>query len=113
MNRSTVKHHAQLAIRFGNRLWHTVLAIAVALTGAASSFAVAQAFELEEVTIAELQRGMQTGQLTARSIVESYLKRIEEIDQTALAFVQSNDGPTPSPPHCSRGMSSSRGGRLM
>jgi amidase len=81
MNRSTVKHHAQLTIRFGNRLWQLALGIAVALTGAASSFAVAQAFELEEVTIAELQRGMQTGQLTARSIVESYLKRIEEIDQ--------------------------------
>jgi amidase len=81
MNRSIVKHHAQLTIRFGNRPWQIALGIAVALTGAASSFAVAQAFELEEVTIAELQRGMQTGQLTARSIVESYLKRIEEIDQ--------------------------------
>jgi Ketopantoate reductase PanE/ApbA len=81
MNRSTVKHHAQLTIRFGNRLWQIALGIAVALTGAASSFAVAQAFELEEVTIAELQRGMQTGQFTARSIVESYLKRIDEIDQ--------------------------------
>ena len=81
MNRSPVKHHAQRTIRFGNRLRQLALGIAVALTGAASSFAVAQAFELEEVTIAELQRGMQTGQLTARSIVESYLKRIEEIDQ--------------------------------
>ena len=81
MNRSAVKHHAQLTTRFGNRLGQIALGIAVALTGAASSFAVAQAFELEEVTIAELQRGMQTGQLTARSIVESYLKRIEEIDQ--------------------------------
>ena len=81
MNRSAVKHHAQLTTRFGNRLGQIALGIAVALTGAASSFAVAQAFELEEVTIAELQRGMQTGQLTARSIVESYLKRIEEVDQ--------------------------------
>ena len=81
MNRSPVKHHAQLTTRFGNRLRQIALGIAVALTGATSSFAVAQAFELEEVTIAELQRGMQTGQLTARSIVESYLKRIEEIDQ--------------------------------
>jgi amidase len=81
MNRRTVKHHAQLTTRFGNRLWQIALGIAVALTGAASSLAVAQAFELEEVTIAELQRGMQTGQLTARSIVESYLKRIEEVDQ--------------------------------
>ena len=81
MNRSPVKHHAQRTIRFGNRLRQLALGIAVALTGATSSFAVAQAFELEEVTIAELQRGMQTGQLTARSIVESYLKRIEEIDQ--------------------------------
>jgi hypothetical protein len=43
MNRSTVKHHAQLTIRFGNRLWQIALGIAVALTGAASSFAVARA----------------------------------------------------------------------
>ncbi len=39
------------------------------------------AFELEEVTIAELQRGMQSGKWTARSICELYLQRIEAMDK--------------------------------
>lgn len=38
-------------------------------------------FELEETTIAELQQAMTTGKLSARSITEKYLKRIEEVDQ--------------------------------
>jgi amidase len=43
---------------------------------------VVNAFELEEVGIAELQEGLRTGKYTARSIVEAYLKRIGEIDRT-------------------------------
>ncbi|GGF24031.1 amidase [Hymenobacter cavernae] len=39
------------------------------------------AFELNEVTIGELQNKMSSGQLTARAITELYLKRIEAIDQ--------------------------------
>ncbi len=38
-------------------------------------------FELEESAIADLLDGQRTGKYTARSIVERYLKRIEEIDQ--------------------------------
>lgn len=38
-------------------------------------------FELEEVTIAELQAGMKSGKWTARSIAEKYLARIEKIDR--------------------------------
>jgi len=38
-------------------------------------------FELEEVTIAELQRGMETGKFTSRSISEHYLARIEQLDR--------------------------------
>ncbi len=41
----------------------------------------ARAFELEEATIAELQAGMRSGKFTARSLVERYLARIEEIDK--------------------------------
>jgi len=41
----------------------------------------ASAPELEETTVAELQAAMQTGTYTARSIVESYLARIEAIDR--------------------------------
>ncbi len=39
-------------------------------------------FELDEITIAELQDGMKSGKFTARSLVEKYTSRIEEIDKT-------------------------------
>ena len=37
-------------------------------------------FELEELSIVQLQRGMKEGKYTSRGLVERYLKRIEEID---------------------------------
>lgn len=42
-------------------------------------------FELEEITIAELQADMKSGKLTARSITETYLGRIDEIDKRGPA----------------------------
>src|SRR5579862_542040 len=42
----------------------------------------AKPFELEEITLAELQEGMQSGKFTARSLVERYTARIEEIDKS-------------------------------
>jgi amidase len=38
-------------------------------------------FELDEITIADLQEGMKSGKFTARSLVEKYTARIEEIDK--------------------------------
>jgi amidase len=38
-------------------------------------------FELEEVTIADLQAGMAAGRFTARSITQAYLDRIAELDR--------------------------------
>jgi len=38
-------------------------------------------FELNEVTISELQDKMKSGEYTARSIAEKYLKRIKAIDK--------------------------------
>ena len=38
-------------------------------------------FELEELTITDLQTGMQSGRFTARSLVKKYLDRIDEIDK--------------------------------
>jgi amidase len=38
-------------------------------------------FDLDEVTIADLQQRMESGRETARSIVEKYLKRIDAIDR--------------------------------
>ncbi len=43
-------------------------------------------FELEELTVAELQRGMQSGKFTARSITQAYLSRIAEIDKQGPAL---------------------------
>lgn len=40
-------------------------------------------FELEEITIAELQDGMKSGRFTARSLVEKYRARIDEVDKPA------------------------------
>ena len=37
-------------------------------------------FELDEVTIADLQAGMSSGKFSSRSITEKYLARIDEID---------------------------------
>lgn len=49
-------------------------------SGPAMSSQTPSAFELEEVTVVELQEGMRSGKYTARSITEMYLARIEEID---------------------------------
>ncbi|ALD20479.1 amidase [Hymenobacter sp. DG25A] len=42
----------------------------------------ADSFELQEVTINDLQEKMGSGQLTSRGITELYLKRIEDIDRS-------------------------------
>ena len=42
-------------------------------------------FELEELTVSELQAGMKSGKWTARSLVEKYLSRIGEIDKRGPA----------------------------
>jgi len=41
----------------------------------------AKDFELEELTISELQAGMQSGKYTARQLVKKYLDRIDDIDK--------------------------------
>jgi len=45
-----------------------------------------EAFELDEVSISELQDGMRAGKYTARSITEKYLARIEAIDKQGPAI---------------------------
>lgn len=39
------------------------------------------AFELDEMTIAELQQGMQSGRFSSRGLTEAYLGRIERVDK--------------------------------
>src|SRR5580658_7296272 len=43
-------------------------------------------FELDELTITDLQDGMKSGKFTARSLVEKYSARIEEIDKKGPAI---------------------------
>jgi amidase len=50
-------------------------------------------FELAEKTVAELQAGMRSGQYTARSLAERYLRRIAEVDAsgpTLRAVIETN-----------------------
>jgi amidase len=42
-------------------------------------------FELDEITVPELQDGMKSGRFTARSLLEKYLERIDEIDKRGPA----------------------------
>lgn len=42
-------------------------------------------FELDEITVSELQEGMKSGRLTSRSLVEKYTARIHEIDKQGPA----------------------------
>ena len=44
------------------------------------------AFELDEVTIAELQSSMSSGKYTAHSLTRKYLERIEDIDKHGPAI---------------------------
>jgi amidase len=51
------------------------------------------AFELEEVTIAELQKGVASGKWSARAIAEAYLHRIEQMDRqgpTLRSVIETN-----------------------
>jgi amidase len=62
-----------------------VLARSVERFGLARSLSPAKSFELEEATIAQLQEGMKTGELTAREVAEKYLARIKEMDKKGPA----------------------------
>ncbi len=55
---------------------------AIAMHNNAGANAAAPAFELEEVTAAELQKAMASGQHTAEQIAQLYLGRIEHIDRS-------------------------------
>jgi amidase len=46
----------------------------------------AKPFELDEITITELQDGMKSGRFTSKALVKKYLLRIEEIDQRGPAI---------------------------
>jgi amidase len=49
-------------------------------------FSPPPAFELDELTIADLQQGLQSGKYTARQLVEKYSDRINDIDKKGPAL---------------------------
>ncbi|MGA2606868.1 MAG: amidase [Terriglobia bacterium] len=53
----------------------------VATSADPAGFPPVKPFELGEITVAKLQDEMQSGQLTARSLAEKYLARIEKVDK--------------------------------
>lgn len=59
----------------------SLLAFALVLTCIIFPSPGIRAFELDELTISDLQEGMRTGTYTSYSIVEAYLARVEEIDR--------------------------------
>ena len=59
-----------------------VLTLSNPATNFSSESDFSQPFELDEATIASFQEGMQSGKFTARSLVEKYIDRIEDIDRT-------------------------------
>ncbi len=59
----------------------TVGAPAIHSQGTATAPTPELSCELNELSIAELQQGMESGRFTARSLVEQYLARIEAIDR--------------------------------
>jgi amidase len=56
-----------------------------AATGAGAEAADVPAFELDEITIGELQDGMKSGKYSARAIAEKYFARIAAIDKSGPA----------------------------
>jgi amidase len=47
-------------------------------------------FELNEITVEELQQKMQTGELTSESICQKYLSRIEQVDPVLKSVMELN-----------------------
>jgi amidase len=64
---------------------YPALGAARELTNSASGPEI-KPFELDEITISELQEGMKSGKFTARALVEKYSSRIDEIDKSGPAI---------------------------
>jgi amidase len=56
------------------------------VVAAATPAVEVKSFELDEVTIDQMQAGMKSGKYTARSITEKYLGRIQDVDKQGAAL---------------------------
>jgi amidase len=50
----------------------------------------ADAFAVDEATVADLQAAMAAGELTSRALTETYLARIDTIDPTLRSVLETN-----------------------
>ena len=65
-----------------NRLVYVLVGAALAVPATASAnYAPPAAWELDELTIADIQAGMKSGKYTARSLTQKYLQRIADLDK--------------------------------
>ena len=58
----------------------------ISASATSSAATEVKSFELDEITIADLQDGMKSGKFTARSLAEKYTARIDEIDKHGPAI---------------------------
>ncbi|MFI5112652.1 MAG: amidase [Terriglobales bacterium] len=63
----------------------TMLAPTISAAPAPAAAAKPPAFELDEMTIADLQKGLSSGKFTVRSLTEQYFARIKAIDKSGPA----------------------------
>jgi amidase len=59
-------------------------------------------FELEELTLAQLQEGLASGRWTARSLTQAYLARIAELEPTLQAVIETNPDALAAAERCDR-----------
>ena len=68
------------AVIAGTAASPTLLAGTIAAQNSAA--APVPSFELDEITLADLRNGLESGKFTARSLCEKYLARIEQVDRS-------------------------------
>src|SRR5688500_7912230 len=55
-----------------------------------SAQATTSSFELEEMTVSELQSAMQSGKMSAKEIAQKYLERISTVDKQINSIIEIN-----------------------
>src|SRR5215208_4093030 len=76
-----------------------VLFLAVSATAGARAQQPASRFRLQDATITDIQRGIQSKQITTVGLVEMYLRRIKTYNGTCVNEPQGILGPVTTIPH--------------
>src|SRR3712207_3581634 len=59
-------------------------------TGKVSAQTGGDSFELEEMTVSELQSAMRSGKMSAKEIAQKYLERISRVDKRINSIIETN-----------------------